>query len=71
MVEARDKRTGMYVTEVGWSSVKGGNWLNLGVIGQASMINKRLPVLHGESQGPEPQERRLLHLGGLGRVDRL
>ena len=40
MVEADDERTGMYVTEVGWSSVKGGNWLNLGATGQASMITK-------------------------------
>ena len=40
MVAARDKRTSMYVTEVGWSSESGGNWLNLGPAGQVSMINK-------------------------------
>ena len=40
MVTAKDKRTSMYVTEIGWSSEDGGNWLNLGATGQVSMINK-------------------------------
>ena len=40
MVAARDKRTAMYVTEVGWSSENGGNWLNLGPAGQVKMIKK-------------------------------
>ena len=40
MVAARDKRTSMYVTEVGWSSENGGNWLNLGPAGQVKMIKK-------------------------------
>ena len=40
MVRAKDKKTGMYVTEVGWSSEEGGNWLNLGSTGQAAMIRK-------------------------------
>ena len=40
MVAAKDKRTSMYVTEIGWSSEDGGNWLNLGSSGQVSMIKK-------------------------------
>ena len=30
----------MYVTEIGWSSENGGNWLNLGPAGQVTMIKK-------------------------------
>ena len=40
MIAARDKRTAMYVTEIGWSSENGGNWLNLGTSGQVAMIRK-------------------------------
>ena len=40
MVAAKDKKTSMYVTEIGWSSEDGGNWLNLGSAGQTTMINK-------------------------------
>ena len=40
MVAATDKKTSMYVTEVGWSSEEGGNWLNLGAHRPDAMINK-------------------------------
>ena len=64
MVASRDRRTGLYVTEIGWSSEEGGNWLNLGR-GPGLDDHQGLPVPDHAPPDAQPEERRLLHLDGL------
>ncbi len=63
--KAHDKKVGLWVTEIGAGSKKGGSSLNRGKKGQAKLLTGRVQVLHEGAQEVQRPGGRLVQLAGL------